>query len=138
MGHLLRSLSEEEMRQSWGTTETAALIRIGIVVILAVLVIGRLVDWRRGRAEEAMGLQARLSDALMVDPAAGDTTATVVARVPMWPGAPLTLEVRGSVRTPEARDAAIRTALRVLADQPGRVSLEDRLWVDPAPLRQAA
>lgn len=138
MGHLLRSLSEEEMRQSWGTTETAALIRIGIVLILAVLVIGRLVDWRRRRAEEALGLQTRVSDALMADPDLAETTASPVARVAMWPGAPLILEIRGSVASPEARDAAIRIALRVLADQPGRVSLEDRLWVDPAALRHAA
>ena len=52
MNHILFSLSEEATRQAWGTAETALLIRLGIVIVLAVLVIGRLVDLHRRREAE--------------------------------------------------------------------------------------
>lgn len=138
MTSLVRSLADVGTRQAWDTPETAALIRIGIVVILAVLVIGRVVDWRRRRVEEAMALRGVVADALMNEPGLAWTTVTTEAHAPILPGGPTTLEIAGSVPSPEAREAAVRTTLRVLADQPHRVSLEDRLWVDPAPLRLAA
>ena len=53
MSHFLFSLSEETTRQAWGTAETALLVRLGIVIVLVVLVLGRIVDVRRRRAEEA-------------------------------------------------------------------------------------
>jgi hypothetical protein len=55
MGHLFFFLSEEATRQAWGTAETALLVRLGIVIVLAVLVIGRLVDVHRRHAAERAG-----------------------------------------------------------------------------------
>jgi predicted MFS family arabinose efflux permease len=138
MRYFLFAVTDEGTRQAWDTTETWALVRIGVLIVLLVLVFGWLVDWRRRRADEAMALQARVSDALMQEPDLAWTAVTAVARVPVWPAAPTALEVRGQVTTPEARDAAIRTALRVLERHPGRVRLEDRLWVDPAPQHRLA
>jgi hypothetical protein len=123
--------------QAWETPETGVLIRIGVAVILAVLVIGRLVDSRRRKVEEAMALQGRASDALMAESDIG-WTVTPVTDVPLRPGSPIILELRGSVPSPEAREAAVRTTLRILADHPHPVSFEDRLWVDSAPIRLAA
>jgi hypothetical protein len=119
-------------RQAWDTTETWALVRIGVFIVLVVLAIGWLVDWRRRRVDEAMAVQARVSDALMQEADLAWTAVTPVAHVPMWPAASTKLEIRGNVATPEARDTAIRTALRALAGHADRVRLEDRLWVDQA------
>lgn len=138
MTSILRSLADVGTRQAWDTPETGALIRIGIVLLVAVLVIGRVVDWRRRRVEQAMALRSLVADALRNEPGLAWTAVTAEAHVPILPGGPTTLEITGSVPSPEAREAAVRTTLRVLADQPHRVSLEDRLWVDPAPLRLAA
>jgi hypothetical protein len=138
MRYFLFAATDEGTRQAWDTPETWALVRIGLLVVLLVLVFGGLVDWRRRRVDEAMALQARVSDALMQEPDLAWTAVTAVARVPLWPAAPAQLELRGQVTAPEVRDAAIRTALRVLERYPGRVRLEDRLWVDPAPQHRLA
>lgn len=134
---LLRPLLDAGTAQAWETPETGVLIRIGVAVILAVLVIGWLVDSRRRKVEEAMALQGYVSDALMADSEVG-WTVTPVARVPLRPGSQIVLELRGSVPSPESRDAAVRNTLRILAEHPHPVSFEDRLWVDSAPLRLAA
>lgn len=134
----LFAVTDEGTRQAWDTAETWALVRIGLLVVVLVLVFGGLVDWRRRRVDEAMALQAGVSNALMQEPDLAWTAVTAVARVPVWPAAPTTLEIRGQVAAPEARDAAIRTALRVLERHPGRVRLEDRLWVDSAPQHRLA
>jgi len=52
MTHVLFAFSEEATRQAWGTAETALLIRVGIVVLLALLIIGRVVDLHRRREIE--------------------------------------------------------------------------------------
>ena len=58
MNHILFSLSEEATRQAWGTAETALLIRLGIVIVVTVLVIGRLADLHRRREiERAVGAE---------------------------------------------------------------------------------
>jgi hypothetical protein len=137
MMSLVRSLSDVGTAQAWETPETGLLIRIGVAVILVVLVIGWMVDSRRRKVDEAMAVQGRVSDALMAEPEIG-WTVTPLARVPLRPGSPIVLELRGSVRSPEARDAAVRTALRILVEHPHPVSFEDRLWVDSAPARLAA
>ena len=138
MRHFLLEVTDGATRQAWDTTETWALVRVGVFIVLVVLAIGWLVDWRRRRVDEAMAIQARISDALMQEPDLAWTAVTPVAQVPMWPAASTRLEIRGHVATPEAHDSAIRTALRVLAGHSDRVRLEDRLWVDPATHRLAA
>ena len=132
MSHFLFSITHDGTRQAWDTTETAALVYVGIAVIALVLIVGRLVDWRRGRAAEAAALEARATDALMNEPELVWTPVTPVAHLSAWPTEPTTLEIRGRVSSPETREKALRAVLRVLAEYPGRVTLEDRLWVDPA------
>jgi hypothetical protein len=138
MNNLLFAITHEGTRQAWDTVETAALVYMGVAIILTILALGWLIDWRRGRAAGAAVLEAQVTDALMNEPDLVWTTVTAVAHVPLWPTTPTTLELRGQVNGAEAREKAVRAALRVLADHPGRVKLEDRLWVDPASLQLAA
>lgn len=138
MDYLSFAFTQEGTRQAWDTTETATLVYVAVGVILTVLAVGRFVDWRRGRAATAAALEARVTDALMNEPTLVWTPVTAVTHIPVWPTKPTTLEIRGHVSAPESRETAVRAALRVVADYPGRVRLEDRLWVDPAPLRLAA
>lgn len=138
MNNLLLAITGEGTRQAWDTTETAALVYVGAGLIVTVLALGWFVDWRRGRAARAAALEAQVTDALMNEPDLVWTEVTAVAHVPAWPTLPATLELRGQVSGSESREKALRAALRVLADYPGRVKLEDRLWVVPAPVRLAA
>jgi hypothetical protein len=138
MNHSLLAITQEGTRQAWATMETAALVYVGVGLIVTVLALGWFVDWRRGRAARAAALEAQVTDALMNEPDLAWTSVAAVAHVPAWPTRPATLELRGQVSGSDSREKALRAALRVLADYPGRVRLEDRLWVEPAPVRLAA
>ena len=64
-----------------GTATTfVAMVAFGIVVLLAIGIIGRLLDLRRRREDEALGLQSRVSDALMLEPGLAGLAVTASMR----------------------------------------------------------
>lgn len=115
-----------------------ALVAGGFVVLLVIAVVGRLLDLRRRREDEALGLQSRVSDALMLEPGLSGLPVTASMHVPLWPRKPPTLEIVGRVPTPDQHELAARVALRTLADRADQVRVEDKVWVDPVMGEHAA
>lgn len=107
---------------------------IGMVGVLLALFVAvgiavKLYDAKRKREEQGVGLQARLSDALLLTP--GLTSMPVVATVhmPLRRGAPPVVELKGTVLTPDARETALRVVQRELSGI--NAQLEDQIVVDP-------
>ena len=121
-----------------GGTGFIPLVIAGVVVLLAIAVVGRLLDLRRRREDEALGLQSRVSDALMLEPGLSGLPVTANMHVPLWPRKPPTLEIVGRVPTPDQHELAARVAMRTLADRAEQVVVEDKVWVDPVMREHAA
>jgi hypothetical protein len=96
----------------------------------------KLYDAKRKREEQGVGLQARLSDALLLTP--GLTSMPVVASVhmPLRRGSPPVVELKGTVLTPDAREIAVHVVQRELAGI--NAQLEDQIVVDPQGVRKVA
>ena len=121
-----------------GGTGFIPLVIAGVVVLLAIAVVGRLLDLRRRREDEALGLQSRVSDALMLEPGLSGLPVTANMHVPLWPRKPPTLEIMGRVPTPDQHELAARVAMRTLAERAEQVVVEDKVWVDPVMREHAA
>jgi hypothetical protein len=121
-----------------GGTGFIPLVIAGVLVLLAIAVVGRLLDLRRRREDEALGLQSRVSDALMLEPGLSGLPVTANMHVPLWPRKPPTLEIVGRVPTPDQHELAARVAMRTLADRAEQVVVEDKVWVDPVMREHAA
>jgi hypothetical protein len=116
-----------------------AILITTMVALLAVLVMAvKMFDLKRKREEEAVALQARLSDALFVDPALASLPITPTAHEPLWRGSPVTVEVAGQTPTQELREAALRLVERELSASRSDFQIEDRIMVDPLMARHAA
>jgi len=116
---------------SWGGV--AALIAVLVVLIIVIGGTAKLYDAKRKRKGDALMLQARISDALLRDFVTLPITA--VAAGSMWRRTPLVLMIKGSVPTPEQRDAVMRVVGEELSRHPG-VRAQDWLVVDPMVGRQ--
>ena len=121
-----------------GGTGFIPLVITGVLVLLAIAVVGRLLDLRRRREDEALGLQSRVSDALMLEPGLSGLPVTANMHVPLWPRKPPTLEIVGRVPTPDQHELAARVAMRTLAERAEQVVVEDKVWVDPVMREHAA
>ena len=121
-----------------GGTGFIPLVIAGVLVLLAIAVVGRLLDLRRRREDEALGLQSRVSDALMLEPGLSGLPVTANMHVPLWPRKPPTLEIVGRVPTPDQHELAARVAMRTLAERAEQVVVEDKVWVDPVMREHAA
>lgn len=119
-------------------SEFVAMVAGGFVVLLAIGIIGRLLDLRRRREDEALGLQSSVSDALMLEPGLAGLAVTASMHVPLWPRKPPTLEIAGRVPTPDQHELASQVAMRTLADRAAQVRVEDKVWVDPVMRGHAA
>jgi hypothetical protein len=116
-----------------------------IIVIGAMLVLGGLLglavkiyDLKRKREEEAVAAQARVSDALLMDAALAGLPLTPTARLPLWKGSPLVLDITGVVPRTELREAALDVAKRELGRSRSDFRIEDRIAVDRGALGHAA
>lgn len=116
-----------------------------IIVIGAMLVLGvllglavKIYDLKRKREEEAVAAQARVSDALLMDAALAGLPLTPTARLPLWKGSPLVLDITGVVPRTELREAALDLAKRELGRSRSDFRIEDRIAVDRGALGHAA
>ena len=107
------------------------------MVVTAVVVVARYVTARRKRLEDAVILQAQLSDAIYREGLLRGLMITPKARVAVWRGSPVTIEVAGEVPTPELREAALRFVSTELSKVRPDVPTEDHLCIVP-PLRRRA
>lgn len=111
---------------------SAWMILVIIVAVLVTLVVTvKLFDVRRRRNDEAVSLQSRLADALMIDPMLRSATVTPTVHVPISRGSPVVVEVSGDVPSPEMRDLVLRKVTQEVSDLVHRVQVEDKLLVLP-------
>lgn len=111
---------------------SAALTLVFLAAIVAVIVVvARYVATRRKRLEEAAILQARLSDAIARETPMRGLVITPTARIRVWRGSPLTIEVAGEVPTPELRETVMRLVRTEASRERPDVIIEDHLFIDP-------
>ena len=103
----------------------ALLAALFVIVAIAV----KLLDRSRKRRDEAVLLQARIADAMLLDPSLVNLPVTATVRAPFSRSAPLTVEMSGQAPTPALRDAALETALREASESGLAFKLEDRIAV---------
>jgi hypothetical protein len=113
----------------WSGTVILGLIALALLVILGVVT--TFYDRRRKREADAIGLQSRLSDALLMDRTLQSTVVTPTVHTPMWKRSPLIVEVHGDVPTAELRDAVLRVVQREATQQRPDVEVEDKLLIVP-------
>jgi hypothetical protein len=121
---------------AWG----GGLLLIGVVGILLAVVIAaiRLYDMKRQQEDSAMLLQAKLSDALLVEPSLSHSPITATVHAPLRSRAPIVIDIAGPARTPEMRDRVLRVVARETAGARREVQIVDRMIVNPLPARHAA
>jgi len=123
-----------EMTNGSGAFMVAALV---VVLLIAVGVMVKLYDLRRKREDEAVALQARLSDALLAEPFLSSLPLVPTVRIPMR-GSPATIEIVGTVPRPELRQAAVDLVVREAARSVKSYRVDARISIDPMMQRRAA
>ena len=125
---------------SGGSAAAQAGMAIGLVVALVVLlvVLVKVLDLRRKREAEAVGIQSRIADALLRDPALARLPVVVTVHVPIFRETPATAEVRGDVPSQAMREAVVRVVREELSRVRPASWVEDRLMVLPVASRYAA
>jgi hypothetical protein len=109
---------------------------LGLLVVIGVAV--KLVDMKRKREDEGAALQARITDAFMMDRSLSGLALTPFVQVPLRRGGLRTLAISGVVSTPELREAVLQLAMRTLEQSQTSCRIEDRIVVDPMMARHAA
>ena len=127
------------MPASGAGTKSAATI-IGIVVALLVIIGAgvKLLDLKRKREDEAVHLQAQLSDALLREPSLSGLALIPTARVATFASSPPVVEISGWVPTQEARERALNIVRGEAARFRPDVQLEDRIAVVPTTVQRAS
>jgi hypothetical protein len=116
-----------------GASEASGWMLVAAIVVLIALIftVVKLFDRRNRRRDEALSLQARVTDMLFLDPILGATPISVTVEAPLWPGSPTLLVVTGEVPRPEMRDAVRALVEREIGRTGRRVEMEDRVVVIP-------
>jgi hypothetical protein len=119
-----------------GRREVTAM-ELTVIVFMLVLftllgLVVKMYDLKRKRDGEAVAAQARVSDALLMDPMLGNLPLIPTARVPLWKGSPLIVDIRGAVPRSELRDAALALARREVARDRSDFQIEDHIAVKRA------
>jgi hypothetical protein len=123
-----------EMTNGSGAFMVAALV---VVLLIAVGVMVKLYDLRRKREDEAVALQARLSDALLAEPSLSSLPLVPTVRIPMR-GSPVSVEIVGTVPRAELRQAAIDLVVREAARSVKSYRVDARISIDSMMQRRAA
>ncbi len=128
-----------------GTAEAASgtgmiifLVAFILALLVALGIVIRIYDLKRQKEERAMELQAKLSDALFIEPALATFAITPTVRAPLWPRSPLSVEIRGVVPTGQHRDAAFQLVRREMSGLAQDLHLENHIVVDARRFMHAA
>jgi len=117
----------------------AAAFVIGAIAVLLILgALMKILDLKRQRESEAVVVQAQLADAVLRDPALFSLPITPTARVPLWKGSPVTVEVAGQVPSDDLRRAALHLVEREASHLRPDVRIESRIGVVPTMTRRSA
>jgi hypothetical protein len=109
---------------------------VGLLLITGIVV--KVYDMKRKREDEAVALQARLSDAMLTEPSLAGLPITPTVEVPFGWHPQAVVTISGTVPTPELRAAALQLGLREMAPMRSEYRIEDRLFVDRMMARRAA
>ncbi len=109
-----------------------------IVLLGAMILLGRAYDLGRKRARQALAIEARITDAMLADPLLSQLPVAVAVRVPLWRASPVTVTITGSVPRPHLRQAAVEMAVREVGRRAKAYHIEDHILVDPAMVKRAA
>ena len=107
-----------------------------IALIVAIGIAVKLYDAKRKREEQAVALQARLSDTLLLHPSLAGMPVVASVHMPLWRGSPPVVEVKGTVLNQTARDIALHVVQRELDGINARI--EDQIVIDPRAVRHVA
>lgn len=114
----------------------AFLCVMGLLIAVGIAV--KIYDVKRKREDEGIMLQARLSDALLGDPALAGVPVTPTVHVPFSRRDPVEIALTGAVPSPTRRDTVLEIVRRVAAPLESNYQIEDRLIVDPRIARRVA
>jgi hypothetical protein len=109
-----------------------------VLLLVAVGVAVKLYDRSRKREDEAVALQARISNVLMVEPSLAGLLLTPTVRMPRWRREPVMIELSGWAPRPALRQAAINLVIREVESMGLSCCLQDRVVVNAESLRRAA
>jgi hypothetical protein len=104
-------------------------VLIALFVIIGVAV--KMYDWKRKRDEEAMYLQARIADALLLDPSLAALPVAATVHAPFSRRSPVRIEVTGQVAAPTLRDAVLNIVNAEASRSGLEFSVEEHLTVRP-------
>ncbi len=117
----------------------ATLVFLGIALLL-IVALAKGIDRKRKRGNEAVWLQAQISDALLRERSLASLPLTAIVQVPTWTRAPATIEMHGQVPTPQHRDAVLRIAEQEASRMRSDFRIDDRIRSShrrpPAPREQ--
>jgi hypothetical protein len=102
------------------------LLMVGLFALIALGV--KVMDRRRKRDEVAVQTQARIADAVLLDPGLMKLPVSADAHVPFW-GDTITIDVHGEVPTPALKDTALSLVAREASSSGLRFRVVDRLAV---------
>jgi hypothetical protein len=125
---------------AWALSEdpVTAVLVAAVAVMLILAALGRVHVLRDRRAAAAIAVQGEIADALLRHPALLDLSLTPTARVPVWWGSRVTVEVIGEVPSRELRTVALRAAERGAAELLVRVRIKSRIRVVRSRTRRVA
>jgi hypothetical protein len=101
-------------------------------VVTAIVIVAMYFVTRRKRLEEALVLQAHVSDVLLRESQLRGLMITPTARVPIRRARPVTIEVAGQVPTPELRETVLGLVRAEVSRGRSGVITEDHLFIDPS------
>ena len=114
----------------------AFIVVVGLLAITGIAV--KMYDMKRKREDEGVALQARLSDALLIDPTLAGFPITPTVHVPFRRSSPVVVTITGAVSTPELRAVALQLVTRELTHEGSDYRIDDHLAVDALAAKRAA
>lgn len=106
-----------------------SMVAVLLALFVAVGIAVKIYDAKRKREEQGVALQARLSDALLLNPTLTGVPVVASVHMPLRRSSPPRVELTGTVPTPEARETARRVVQHELDGI--NVDFEDKIVVDP-------
>jgi len=123
----------------WIGESNAELILILLSIVVLVLVAGaKAIDLKRKREDEAVRLQAQISDALLRDRRLASLPVAATVQLPVWRGSPPRIEMSGRVPTAELWQAVRHVAEQEASRTLDAFHIDDRIAVVPSARARAA
>lgn len=131
---------ESESLPTAGIGESNAELTLMLVslVVLVILAGTKAIDLKRKREDQAVHLQAQISDALLREKRLASLPVTATVHIPVWWRSPARIEMRGQVPTAELWQAAVRVAEQEASWSLPGFRIDDRIAVEPSSMRARA